>query len=190
VTVGTGWPPESPPRRPTTGRQTLPVVPPRSPHEYPAAKPTGDIAPAPSLAEETSQVAALIDAALKQLAPRMNIRAEYEDRAALSAQLTTAKSITRRYKVATAFLGAIVAGAGAMTTTCLATWQQAKDAAVEPAQEAKATARSLAAEVEESRTRIDAIEGTLDGMERDLGVQGRKLDRVLDALENGSEHRR
>ncbi|HKY50142.1 MAG TPA: hypothetical protein VJP45_02685, partial [Candidatus Limnocylindria bacterium] len=70
-----GWPPEAPTRaRPTTGRQ--PPVPPRPPGEYPAAKPTGDLAAAPSLAEETSQVEALVAKAMKALEPRLVLKAE------------------------------------------------------------------------------------------------------------------
>ncbi|HKY50822.1 MAG TPA: hypothetical protein VJP45_06160 [Candidatus Limnocylindria bacterium] len=170
-----GWPPES--SRPTTGRHTRP------PGEYPAAKPTGDLAAAPSLAEETSQVEALVAKAMKALEPRLVLKAETPAIAEMSVALTTARSTARRYKVATAFASSLLAGIGIMSGTCIATWQEAKTAAVEPAREAKAQTHSLAADVDDNRARIEKIEGTLDGIERDIGVQGRKLDRVLDELD-------
>jgi hypothetical protein len=107
-----------------------------------------------------------------------------------SAEMTMLKRSRKSYRVATAFLGALVAGAGAMTTTCLATWQQAKEAAVEPAQEAKAVAAGVESRVDRGEERLDHLETTLSGIERDVGLLSRKLDRVLDEIENPDQGRR
>lgn len=148
----------------------------------------------PSLAEETSQVEALVEralgAALAKQSRRRDLDDERKELAEMSLQLTTSRTREKRYKVLTAFLTAVLGGAGAMVTTCIATWEQAKSAAVEPAAEAKAVAHDLAADVAQNRERIDGLETSLVGLERDLGVLGRKLDRILDELESPERPRR
>lgn len=190
--MAAGWPPEGP--RPTP-------KPPRRAGEYPAAQPTGDVASRQeSWAKAASEISAIEElinehrVALQEQQRQFAAQAKLEIVRTLkqeeSAEMTMLKRSAKGYKVATAFLGALVAGAGAMTTTCLATWQQAKDAAVEPAQEAKAVAAGVESRVDRGEERLDNLETTLGGVERDIGVLGRKLDRILDELESEPGRRR
>lgn len=169
------WLPDS--QRPRTGPQ-------RRAGEYPAASPTGDVAAKPSIAEETSQVEALVEmalaAALAKQSKRRDLDDERKELAEMSVQLTTARSISRRYKLATALSTSILAGIGIMSGTCLATWQDAKHSAVVPAQEAEATARTLADRVDANEAQLEQVDTTLRSIAWDVGVLGRKLDRILD----------
>jgi hypothetical protein len=190
--VATGWPPEGP--RPTP-------KPPRRAGEYPAAKPEGDIASRrESWAQAASDISAIEEllmehkVALREQKESLAAQAKMEIMRALkteeSAAMTMLKKSRKGWLSTAVTLAAILLSSTAILITRLATWADAREAAIEPAHEAKEVARGVEERVGRGEERLDSLEGTLGGIERDLGVLGRKLDRLIDEQESEPGRRR
>jgi hypothetical protein len=186
------WPPEGP--RPTP-------KPPRRAGEYPAAQPTGDVASRQeSWAQAASDISAIEEllmehkVALREQKESLAAQAKMEIMRALkteeSAAMTMLKKSRKGWLSTAVTLAAILLSTTAILITRLATWADAREAAIEPAHEAKEVARGVEERVDRGEERLDNLETTLGGIERDLGVLGRKLDRIVDELESEPGRRR
>lgn len=101
-----------------------------------------------------------------------------------SAEMTMLKRQRKSAVTTAATLAAILVSSTAVLITRLATWADAREAAIVPAHEAKAVAAGVEERVGRGEERLDGVESSLSGIERDMGVLSRKLDRVIDELES------